>query len=63
MIYNCLENQDGDPEFEVTAEMLVHGEDNEGTLEEEESFNDIDHESEIGRVTKGLSYFLIYFFH
>lgn len=43
---------DGDPEFHVTAEMLVHEIDNENTLEEEESFDDVDHATEIAELQK-----------
>jgi len=43
---------DGDPEFQVTAEMLVHEVDNENTLEEEESFDDVDHATEIAELQK-----------
>lgn len=47
-----LPHHERDPEFEVTPEMLVHGDDNEGTIDEEEAFNDIDHSSEIEELQK-----------
>lgn len=49
---NSSDTSDGDPEFHVTAEMLVHGVDNERTLEEEESFDDVDHAAEIAELQK-----------